>query len=199
MAMYTGDNNDMMPWCQWGNSYGPSWIYMPYNGKAPDPWTTVGNSLVDNTTEMPYVLQGLYYSYLRSRPVYYCPLDKQGNADFLGRVQRVSSYIMNGALCDFGKYGTPKYKISQFNPSAYVQWEPRVTKFSEGYAYNRGYDASQYPKGEEGIGIRHGNGAGILGFDTHVLWISVKKFNDEASYGPGLLWCVPDEPAGGYR
>ena len=36
MAMYTHDNNDYMPWMQWHNSYGPSWIYMPKNGAAPD-------------------------------------------------------------------------------------------------------------------------------------------------------------------
>jgi len=196
MAMYTNDNNDMLPWCQWHNGYGPSWLYMPYQGRAPDPYITVGNSLIDNTNEMPYVQQGLYYSYLRSRPVYYCPLDKQGNEDFIKRVQRVSSYIMNGAVCGFGAYSTPKFKISQFNPMAYVQWEPKVTKFSAGYAYNSGYDASQYPQGEEGIGNRHGNGAGILGFDSRVHWISLKKFNEEAANHPGLLWCVPGSPTG---
>ncbi|MEI7935509.1 MAG: DUF1559 domain-containing protein [Verrucomicrobiota bacterium] len=199
MVLYTGDNEDRLPWCQWHNSYGPSWLYMPFNGNAPDPWITVGRSLIDNTNELSYVYQGLYYPYLRTRPVYYCPLDKQGNEDFIGRVQRVSSYIMNGAVGGFGTYDRPKYKISQFSPSAYVQWEPKVTKFSRGYAYNGGYDASQYPKGDEGIGNRHGKGAGILGFDSHVLWISLKKFNEEASAGPGSLWCVPDDPKGGYR
>ena len=46
MAMYTGDSNDMMPWCQWYNDYGPSWVYLPYSlqpwvpgsGRAPDPY-----------------------------------------------------------------------------------------------------------------------------------------------------------------
>ncbi len=65
---------------------------------------------------MPYVQQGVYYAYIRSRPVYYCPLDKQGDEDFLHRIQRVSSYIMNGAVCGFGAFSTPKFKISQFNP-----------------------------------------------------------------------------------
>ena len=42
MAMYTGDNSDMMPWCQWYNNYGPSWIYMPHPmGTAPDPYRLV--------------------------------------------------------------------------------------------------------------------------------------------------------------
>jgi prepilin-type N-terminal cleavage/methylation domain-containing protein len=196
MAMYTNDSNDMLPWCQWYNGYGPSWVYMPIQGRAPDPWTTVGNSLIDNTNEMPYVQQGLYFAYTRSRPVYYCPLDKQGNEDFIKRVQRVSSYIMNGAVCGFGAYATPKFKTSQFNPMAYVQWEPKVNKYSFGYAYNSGKDASQRPDNEEGIGNRHGNGAGILGFDSRVHWISLKKFNDESANRPGLLWCVPGSKTG---
>jgi prepilin-type N-terminal cleavage/methylation domain-containing protein len=199
MAMYANDSNDMLPWCQWYNNYGPSWIYLPYalqpwqpgGGRAPDPWTTVGNSLVDNTNEMSYVQQGVYYAYIRSRPVYYCPLDKQGNVDFLKRKQRVSSYIMNGAVCGFGNYSTPKFKISQFNPMAYVHWEPKVNLYGSDYAYNSGFDASQIPNSQEGIGNRHGTGAGILGFDTHVRWISLKEFNNEATLNPGLLYCTP--------
>src|SRR5437660_2568025 len=42
LAMYTHDNNDLMPWCQWYNSYGPSWIYMPKSGNPPDPYRRVG-------------------------------------------------------------------------------------------------------------------------------------------------------------
>src|ERR1019366_9044631 len=78
MSMYTNDSNDMMPWCQWYNNYGPSWIYLPYalkpfvpgSGNAPDPYTTVGNAVIDNTNQISYVQQGVYYPYLNSRPVY---------------------------------------------------------------------------------------------------------------------------------
>jgi prepilin-type N-terminal cleavage/methylation domain-containing protein len=198
MTMYTSDNNDVMPWCQWHNDHGPSWLYMPNNGRAPDPYTTVGNSLIDNTNEMDYIYQGVYYSYVRSRPVYYCPADVKGKQDFIKRTQRVSSYIMNGAVGGFRNWDGQKYKISQFNPMCYVQWEPKVNQYGGGYAYNSGLDASQYPRGDEGIGNRHGDGAGILGFDARVRWISLKQFNDEASYGPGPLWCVPDYPRGGF-
>src|SRR5678809_1152662 len=49
LAMYTHDNNDTLPWCQWYNSYGPSWIYMPKSGYPPDPFKLVSGVLVDNT------------------------------------------------------------------------------------------------------------------------------------------------------
>src|SRR5437867_1614110 len=101
MAMYTQDSNDAMPWCQWYNNYGPSWIYMPVglpgpfmagSGRAPDPFKlnpTTG-VLEDRTNDFPYIEQGLYYPYIRNRQVYYCPLDKKQNVDFIYRIQRVS-------------------------------------------------------------------------------------------------------------
>jgi prepilin-type N-terminal cleavage/methylation domain-containing protein len=197
MAMYTHDSNDMMPWCQWYNDYGPSWIYMPHPlGSAPDPYQNVGGVLSDNTNAIPYIEQGVYYPYIHSRQVYYCPLDNKGNQDFIRRVQRVSSYIMNGAVCGFGHDSRPKTKISQFKPSAYVQWEPKVNIYGGSYAYNSGLDASQKPDNEEGIGNRHVKGAGILGFDSHVQWISITKFNQEAISTPGMLWCSPYTPNG---
>src|SRR5437762_10479738 len=126
MAMYTHDNNDYMPWMQWHNNYGPSWLYMPKGGAAPDPFKIVGGALVDNPTDIPFVEQGLYFPYIRNRQTYYCPLDKKENEDFRRRVQRVSSYIMNGAVGGFADYNPKnRFKISQFRPDAYCQWEPK--------------------------------------------------------------------------
>ena len=201
MTMYTQDNSDYMPWAQWHNSFGPSWLYMPKGGVAPDPYKLVGGVLVDNPPDMPFIEQGLYYSYIRNRQVYYCPLDRKEKPDFIYRIQRVSSYIMNGSVCRFTDYDPVKrFKITQFNPAAYVQWEPKVNNEGSGltgpYAYNVGHDASQIPNTVEGIGNRHGKGAGILGFDSRVQWISLLKFDQESKRLPGLLYCVPGSPNG---
>ena len=201
MAMYTHDNNDKLPWCQWYNSYGPSWVYMPYRAQAPDPYKLVAGVLEDNPDPLAIsnILAGLYFPYINSRQVYYCPLDRKENKDFIYRIQRVSSYIMNGAVCGFGAFSRPRFQISQFNPAAYVQWEPKVN--NEGgpngpFAFNTGHDASQIPNSREGIGNRHGTGAAILGFDSRVHWISLRAFDLEATRTPGLLWCVPNSPTG---
>src|SRR6266702_3564594 len=53
LAMYTHDNNDVLPWCQWYNNYGPSWLYMPKGGQAPDPFKLVNGGLEHNTNEFP--------------------------------------------------------------------------------------------------------------------------------------------------
>jgi len=190
MVMYVNDNNDRLPWCQWHNNYGPSWAYLPYRGQAPDPFKLVNGVLEDNPdiNAISNVLQGVYYPYLNSRQVYYCPLDRKENEDFKRRIQRVSSYIMNGAVCGFGNYSRPVFKLSQFNPSGYVQWEPKVNNYGGFFAYNPGLDASQRPDGTEGIGNRHGKGAGILGFDSRVHWISLQQFNWEAA---DVSWSSP--------
>ncbi|HTL55700.1 MAG TPA: DUF1559 domain-containing protein [Candidatus Limnocylindrales bacterium] len=187
MTMYVHDNNDVMPWCQWENTYGPSWLYMPIRGRAPDPW---------KPDEVPYIEQGLYYGYLKSRNVYYCPLDRTNDITFIRRGQRVSSYVMNGAVCGYGSLTRRTYKISQFNPVAYVQWEPAVNYFDGIWNYNIAGDASQFPNDAEGIGKRHIKGAVIMGFDARVHFIPLSKFAQESANHPGLLWCNPGSPTG---
>ena len=189
MHMYINDNNDWLPYSQWHNNFGPSWLYMPLKGRAPDPFQT--------PSEITNVEAGLYYTYLKNRQVYYCPLDKTNSVTFVHRIQRVSSYIMNGAVCGFGALNAnyPRnisYKISEFNPEAYVHWEPAVNNFGGYYAYNGGQDASQYPNDAEGIGKRHIKGAVIDGFDGRVHFIQLQTFKTESMRpGRGLLWCNP--------
>src|SRR5262245_14779126 len=90
MVMYTQDNNDRMPWCQWYNTYGPSWLYMPYRAQAPDPYKLVAGVLEDNPDPLAIsnIVAGLYFPYINSRQVYYCPLDRKENKDFIYRIQR---------------------------------------------------------------------------------------------------------------
>ena len=188
LQLYVGDNSDGMPWPNWENSYGPGWLYQPTAGHAPDPWKTY---------ELPMVEQGLYFKYLGARKVYYCPLDRTNHVSFIQRGQRVSSYIMNGAVCRFGQMDRPKYKITQFNPVAYVHWEPDIKQFGAVWDANRGHDASQYPSLEEGIGRRHKKGAVITGFSGQVHFIRFEDFQREQNLNkPGLLWCVPDSSTG---
>jgi len=198
MTMYTSDNNDKMPWMQWHNSYGPSWIYMPKGGSYPDPFKLVNGVLEDNTNDFSYIEQGLYFPYTsKNRNVYYCPADNKNNDNFKRRFQRVSSYIMNGAVWNFTDFSPRnQHKLSDFRPAAYVHWEPKVNPIGGGYAYNSGTDGSQNPEGIEGIGDRHLKGAIVLGFDTHTHFITQTQYDNEGKNKPGLLWCVPNSRTG---
>jgi prepilin-type N-terminal cleavage/methylation domain-containing protein len=189
MFLYCDDNNDQMAWPNWGNQIGPGWLYKPIGGHAPDPL---------KTNEYPNIEAGLYYKYLANRTVYYCPLDKTNHISWQKRAQRVSSYIQNGAICGFSGDNGKTFKLSAFNPAAYAMWEPEIRNFGGVWGPNQGFDASQFPNKDEGIGHRHKKGAVILGFSAHVHFIKFEDFQKEqTSNKPGLLWCVPGNKTGG--
>jgi prepilin-type N-terminal cleavage/methylation domain-containing protein len=189
MILYAHDSEDAMAWPNWANDYGPGWLYQPVNGRAPDP---------TRTNEWSYIEAGRYWLYLKQRRVYNCPLDKTNVVSWQKRQQRISSYVVNGAVCAFGRFTQGKtFKLSAFNPTAYVMWEPEINNYSGVYDSNPGHDASQYPSKEEGIGYRHVKGAVISGFSGHVRFISFDEFQREQNYNkPGLLWCVPNTKNG---
>ncbi len=187
--MYADDNRDLMPWPNWANDYGPGWLYQPTGGRAPDPL---------KTNEWKYIEAGLYWPYIKERRTYNCPLDRTNLVAWTKRTPKLSSYIMNGAVCAFGRFNNGKtYKLGLFNPAAYVMWEPEIRNFSGTYGSNPGFDASQFPNETEGIGHRHKKGADILGFGGHVHFIQYDAFQrEQKSNKPGLLWCVPDTKTG---
>jgi prepilin-type N-terminal cleavage/methylation domain-containing protein len=189
MHLYADDNRDSMPWPNWGNDYGPGWLYQPFGGRAPDP---------TRPAELKYVEAGCYWQFLKNPKVYLCPLDRTNAVSFLRRTPRLSSYIMNGAVCGFGKLQNGMtYKLTAFKPAAYAMWEPEIRDYGGVYGSNRGFDASQFPNEEEGIGHRHRKGAVITGFGGQVHFIPYLLFQQEQQNSkPGLLWCVPDSPTG---
>ena len=189
MHMYSMDNNEFMPWPNWETSYGPGWLFMPTAGRSPNP---------NDPNEFKFIEQGLYYKYIGERKAYYCPLDSTNKAPYKIGAQRISSYIMNGAVCGFGDTTRwRRFKLPMFNPAAYAMWEPEIRNYGGLFGPNRGLDASQYPNEEEGIGHRHKKGAVIVGFSGHVHFIKFVDFlREQTSNHPGLLWCVPGSPDG---
>ena len=178
-----------MPWPNWGNDFGPGWLYQPTGGRAPDPL---------KSNEVRFIEAGLYWPYLKVRKSYNCPLDYTNHVSWQKRQQRVSSYIMNGAVCNFERMGTRTFKLGAFNPAAYAMWEPEIKNFGGIWGPNVGHDASQYPSAEEGIGRRHKKGAVIAGFSGQVHFITFEQFQREQLQNkPGLLWCVPGDATGG--
>jgi len=190
LHLYTGDNSDFLPWPNWGNDYGPGWLYMPTNGHAP--------SLLD-PSEAPAAEAGLYWPYLKVRKAYFCPLDSKTNdASFTARQPNLSSYTMNGAVNGFGRIDhSPTYKLAAFNPAAIVHWEPEIRNFDGVWGPNMGHDGCQFPDDTEGVGRRHKEGALVASFGGQAYFMSYDAFQREQTNNkPGLLWCVPDSPTG---
>jgi prepilin-type N-terminal cleavage/methylation domain-containing protein len=195
MNMYATDNVDFLAAPDWGyNNNG--WLYAV--GMPPDP--TVAPYLIN--PQAAYV-GGLWFGYLKSPGVYVCPTDRKSKY-YASRVNKLSSYIMNGAVCGYGKLpvvagGLPNsVKITTlFSQLCYLMWEPDENLGSPpigAFAYN---DASSFPNNNEGVGRLHGSGAIVLAIDSHVQFLKYTSFVAEQNNPPagqsgkGLLWWYP--------
>ena len=105
LNLYTGENQDYMPWPNWGNDNSPP---------CPAGWLYKGNCFIfaggggpPNINEWPrlqvaYVSKGAFWPYLHNANVFICPSDlKPSAAPPFGRngTTCLSTYVMNGSAC----------------------------------------------------------------------------------------------------
>ena len=192
--MYCSDYNDSMTYPNWnapwtyadGNPI-PGWLYTP-DGNAPPnllypPYSTNPQKAYEG---------GLLFTYIsKNMAVYRCPFDKTNNPNMFWaqRANKLSTYVMNGAVCGYGGIAPKSYKQSQFRQDAFLMWEPDGSA-GGGQSWN---DASSSP-GYDGIGRNHGKTGGcILGLDGRVEAIKYDKWYQEATNNPGpnRLYCNP--------
>jgi prepilin-type N-terminal cleavage/methylation domain-containing protein len=208
MNMYHTDNSDWMAWPNWGWTY-PGWLYPPGN-PPPDPTIT---PYYPNNVQAAYT-NGLWWPYIRNMGTYACPTDRKSKYYKL-RNNKLCSYIMNGAVCEFGNLPrnppAPPWTIKVtriWSQACYLMWEPDENNINPSsgqvigeFAYN---DASSFPDRGEGVGKLHTSGATIMAIDGHVDFIKFSKFTQEQNNPPrgtpghGLLWWNPDVPDGHY-
>ncbi|HSU54692.1 MAG TPA: type II secretion system protein [Candidatus Dormibacteraeota bacterium] len=185
LQMYTQDNRDRLPWPNWGSQF-QGWLYTPTNGGPPEP---------SIPAEAAYE-GGTLWPYLHTTKVYWCPSDSTNTPYFSQRLERLSSYIMNGATIGF--YMQPSvsrtHKLTEIKPVAYATWEPSdQPPYNPTLVFN---DAASYPLDEEGPSRRHNSGCNVSSFDGHAALLKFTTFQQEQLNTPGLLWCDPDSPAG---
>lgn len=187
-TMYAGDNEGELPYPSWGESGTGSkvcWLYQ-YHSKQ-----------VNGTRHV--VEEGSLWPYLGKRNIYLCPSEQTNTRDFNYRIQKESSYAMNGAACGFvssigGVLGAT-YKISQFTPDAVSFWEA-----DEGLPFYFN-DGSNHPG--EGLSQRHGVGViGTFGgsvelmvFEEYLRLSGLTGAGREVR--PGRFWCNPGKADGG--
>jgi prepilin-type N-terminal cleavage/methylation domain-containing protein len=190
MHMYASDYDDYMAYPNWGNDY-IGWLYKPLNSRPP---------VVNATNPAAAYQDGLYWPYNKNYKSYICPTDKTNTMYWRQRDNKLSTYIMNGAVCSYGRISGRKpntHKLAAFKPAAYVLWEPDERLYIRMWGFNGVYnDASNEPNNACGVGRRHIKGAVILGFSGHVDFIKFEAFEREQQRKPGLLWCVPDSRLG---
>jgi prepilin-type N-terminal cleavage/methylation domain-containing protein len=200
MHMYAGDNRDFLVYPNWnppwtgadGNPL-PGWLYVPVNSAPP------------NLSAAPYNINpqaayepGLLWPIIKNMSVYRCPLDKTNSPYWSQRINKLSTYVINGAACGYGGLGPKTYHESDFRQDAYISWEPDDTSPTLGVnTYN---DGSSYPDPatDFALGRRHGKVGGIVQVVSgsvqivkYTTWATIAKDPNK-----NQLWCNPGSDNG---
>ena len=188
MQMYIGDNNDYLPSANYGGG-GKGWLYDaspsgPDPGSVPDPFKAPFNA----NPQLAYQ-SGLLWEYTKSMGIYRCPLERTNTRSFIDRNQKLTTYIMNGAVSGYGTLGGGSYKALMFRQDAVVFWQALEGSDKD---WNDGASAP-----DEGITKLHSNGTTVGCVDGHIEFLKTSKFYEEAaSKEKNRLWCNPGFPNG---
>jgi type II secretory pathway pseudopilin PulG len=212
LNMYASENQDIMPWVNWGQDPSPpcppGWLYAG-NPNTPVNLNT-GNLASDtanwSTNRVANLKTGVYWQYIQNPDAFMCPVDAAmdvGTALWEQRNNKLSSYVMNGASAYFpannmnNLVGYKTCKTSQvWSPSCIIQWEPAENS-GAGNGYN---DGANYPTSSEGPSIAlHGTGGNVLtvGGSARVMSFAglLAEMNHPlkgvATQGKGLFWWNP--------
>jgi hypothetical protein len=205
--MYVNDFADFMPypnWEQYSAPYQVGWLYCPIgNGSTPDPTQGIFKQAIANGASPDIVYSGgtigattypsgLLWPYLKTSAIYRCPLDATNaiGSTWSQRINKLSTYVMNGLICGSGNPVT--YKQSSFQQDSIIMWEPNIS--GDPHQYNdASSDPSDYP-----LGILHGkSGANTMVVDGSASFMKALQFSQlSASSGRNQLWCNPNSGNG---
>lgn len=177
-TMYATDYHDYLPSPNWNAPWTVGWLYAP-----------VGNS-VPNLTVAPYNANpelayqgGLLWPYTKDMGLYRCPLDSTNNPTWRGRQNKLSTYVINGAICGYGSIAPRSWRLSQFKPSAFCFWEAPTTNPGD---FN---DGTSTPA--EAASKNH-YVTPVATFGGAVEWMTVLDFYRESNLtSPNRAWCNP--------
>ena len=212
LNLYAAENQDSLPWPNWGNDMSPpcpaGWLY----AGDPTSWpSTIASGGLPSVSFFSYrqrwhLTAGVLWKYVLNGNAFLCPDDVKPS---LGgywslRAMTLSTYLMNGAAAYYPSpnsqynYATPK--LSQvWSPACYILWEPDQTL--DAHCYN---DGAGYPGNNgggaganEGIGKLHGLGGNILSLSGAARLISSVDYSNQLSVpGPNLLYWNPKSSTG---
>ncbi len=156
MHLYINDSRDFLPEPNWNSPWlRRGWLYDASTGSIPDPTRAPYNADLQRA-----YANGLLWDYIRAMGVYRCPLDNTNLTTWKGRAQKLSTYLMNGAVCGFGNISPNSYKAPAFRQDSVIFWQALETNPGD---FN---DGSSEPT--EGITKLHSFGTTIGVVDGHV-------------------------------
>ena len=205
MIMYGNDNRDYLAQPNWNGVTGnpPGWLYTLNNNVVPDP----GPGGINSSNPTAAYATGLWFQYTRDPRLYLCPVDIESPTYKVpssqgGRAERLSSYVMNGAVNGFGSLpGIRTCKITEaWSPDCYLLWGPDENASGSGnpgaFVFN---DGANFPStSEAAIEQLHALGGGqILAVGGAVQFVSVQRFAKESTASSkSLAWWNPFSGSG---
>ena len=193
IQMYAGDNQDYFPYPNWG-TVSPGWLYA-LTSTTKFGQTTTGIPVPNGTNTTPYQ-GGQLWPYTQVVGVYWCPSDVTNDPalNWTTRADKLSTYIMNGAACDFNTgaaEGGKVFKMNQIRELGVIMWEPNA-------AFSGAYDdaGGQGNPSDGGPGTLHFPGSDLLFLDAHVEYMNwLDASNQMTLPGPGnIFWWDPLRP-----
>ena len=177
------DNSDTMPWANWlsGETTSPTpqgWLYT--------------RDLTASGTAQYQVQTGSFWTVIGDRKLFFCPSDNTNSALFQMRHQQISSYVMNGAVCDYDKI-VPSVKLSRLSPAGVAFWEcNNATEADNQQLFN---DGASSP--DENTSARHGKVAIFGVFDGSARLMRLAEWTEKMNEpNANELWCYPGSPDG---
>lgn len=176
LHLYATDNMDVLPWPNWLSGDRPGlqgWLYtMDNSGSGPQAFK---------------VETGIFWDTLRSKKLYTCPMDAPEKRN--PQQQQIASYVMNGAVCGYGRALNPPIRLSSIRPNDVAFWE---TDESRPNPFN---DGASTP--DEGVSRRHNQGAIRAAFDSVIGYIRFDAWDRMVdATNRNELWCFPRTPEG---
>ena len=181
--LYTADYQDSMPWPNWmsgeENTYQEGWLY------ALDAAATGSDRFK--------VATGSFWQFLGDQRMYFCPSDDTNSAMFQARGQKISSYVMNGAVCGYARGLNPPLKISALSPSGVAFWECANNTMEDNQTLFN--DGASSP--DENVSARHGAVAIYSAFDGSSALMRLTDWQAKANdSSKNDLWCFSPSPDG---
>ena len=186
--VYVLDFNDYLPAANWNlnaSTDGRGWLY-DFNQTASVPDLSIAPYRTNNILAYQ---AGLLWGYINTTKIYLCPMDETNSVFYKQRAQKLSSYLVNGAVCGYGGVAPGSYKSLDFAGDCVLFWQALETNLRD---FN---DGSSSP--DEGITTLHENGTSVGGVDGHVEYIKDLQFKREAQNpAKNRLWCNPGSSNG---
>ena len=181
--LYNTDNQDWMPWPNWmsgeASTHQIGWLY------ALDATASGSDRFKANT--------GSFWSILQNQKMYFCPSDDTNSPMFQARGQKISSYVMNGAVCGYSRGINPPLKVSNLPASGVAFWECANNTLQDNQELFN--DGASSP--DENVSARHGAVAIYSAFDGSSATMRLDTWQSQAADPQkNDLWCYSPSPTG---